>query len=196
MHETAPHGTPAPGGFSGNPAPGLSCTVRITSAAHFLLAFHTTRANAALHRATGHGSRGRPPRVSAPARDGKDRNRKRGRVASWPRLHPCHSEGAKSLAPAAARCAWPSAAGAGRFAVLGTPAVLSRERQHCAPANGASTVARRRAPRHATERAPLLDPNTQCIIIARPGLVTMGQRRREGSRTFSNSACRECYVSM
>jgi hypothetical protein len=29
MHEITPDDPPAPGGFSGNPAPGLSCTVRI-----------------------------------------------------------------------------------------------------------------------------------------------------------------------
>ena len=38
MHEIAPDNPPAPGGFSGNPAPGLSCTVRIACAAYFLIA--------------------------------------------------------------------------------------------------------------------------------------------------------------
>ena len=40
MHEIAPDDPPAPGGFSGIPAPGLSCTVRIKCAACFFLAFY------------------------------------------------------------------------------------------------------------------------------------------------------------
>ena len=155
IHKSAHDGPPAPGGFSGNPAPGLSCTVRIICAANFLLAFATAICLTHLDRAV------------------RDKLRLT-RCSCWRALqtwlagHTCSTNCGWERCPNVRKVTSceiyvraPRGPVWGR--VLSTPAVLSWER--AAPPRKGRADARRRAPRHATERAPLLDPNTQSNII-------------------------------